>query len=103
MAKNEPLHSQEESDIRALYVDERTQKKIHEHLTNENDVITEQDIANITTGVTKDNDIEELAELQEQGEGDKTQMTEEEKEAEDKTIKDNEDPEIETPWNILGS
>jgi hypothetical protein len=35
------------------YKDERTEKKIHEHLNNKNDIITEEDIANAQVGAVK--------------------------------------------------
>ena len=92
----------EYSSIQAMYHDEHTQKKIHEHLNNENDVITEQDIANIRIGIVNDNskDLDSLSQLQENDLNNTGTSTEELK---DKKIKDNEDPEIDTAWNILGS
>lgn len=74
------------------YKDERTAKKIHEHLNNKNDIITEEDIANAQVGAVK----KELANLPET-------LEEKQKEEEKNTIKDNEDPGIDTSWNILGS
>lgn len=79
----------------SLYIDEQTQKRIHEHLNNTNDVITEQDIANIGIGVVGDDEIRRLSEIQGNNEESGKNTMEEE------IIKDNENPEIETPWNIL--
>ena len=102
MEKNSSSSS-DHKDTRSLYVDERTQKKIHEHLNNEDDIITEQDIANVTTGIVMENesinldvaenDIAEIEEIKENSD----------KDLEDKKIKNNEDADIDTPWNILGS
>lgn len=90
----------EVQDLRDLYIDERTEKKIQEHLTNEHDVITEQDIANAPTGVVEGKELanpEDLPEEQQEELKEETEMLNEKK------VKDNEDPEIETPWNVLGS
>lgn len=38
-------------DVSARYRDERTQRRIHEHLANEHDQITEEDIKNASTGI----------------------------------------------------
>lgn len=70
--------------------DEQTNKRIHEHLANEDDVITPEDISNAIT------EIEPVSEEEE-----KAHETEDEKEEKEKHIKDNTDPEIDTPWNIL--
>ncbi|RYF90059.1 MAG: hypothetical protein EOO03_04515 [Chitinophagaceae bacterium] len=51
MANTNNLPEQSDSeDIRAQFEDERTQARIREHLENEHDVITEEDIANIQVG-----------------------------------------------------
>lgn len=97
--KNSPL---EHSGIKAMYYDELTQKKIHEHLNNEKDVITEQDIANISIGIVKDKCINLNSLFQLQDHEPATGGTEMEN-IEDKKIRDNENPEINTAWNILGS
>ncbi len=89
-----------EEKIRSLYEDERTQNRIQEHLTNENDVITEQDIANISTGIVHpENEI--VIDIKED-EANEDSVSEEEEILEEKKVRDNEDPEIGTPWNILG-
>lgn len=38
-------------DVSARYLDERTKKRIHEHLANQHDQITEEDIKNASTGI----------------------------------------------------
>lgn len=92
--------SPDHKDTRSLYIDERTQKKIHEHLNNEDDIITEQDIANVTTGVVMENESINLDVAE-----DNIEEIEEnrDKDIEDKKIKSNEEADIDTPWNILGS
>jgi len=71
--------------------DEQTDKRMHEHLSNENDEITEDDIRNIITDMPV-TQAEEVAK-------------EEELEAnEDDVVKDDTDPQIENDsWNVLGS
>jgi len=88
-----------EEQIRSLYTDERTQNRIKEHLTNESDIITEQDIANISTGIVHpEKDV--VTDIKESDSED-TEATEDEV-LEKTKVRDNEDPGIETPWNILG-
>ena len=36
------------------FTDDQKEKRIHEHLTNESDIITEQDIRNVRTDITPD-------------------------------------------------
>ena len=92
--------AKEAQDIRELYIDERTEKKIQEHLTNENDIITEEDIANAPTGIVEGKELADPADLPEDK---KEELLEEEDLLEQKKIKDNEDPEVDTSWNVLGS
>ena len=92
--------AKEAQDIRELYIDERTEKKIQEHLNNEDDVITEEDIANAPTGIVEG---KELADPEELPEDKKEELEEEEEMLEEKKIKDNEDPDVDTAWNVLGS
>lgn len=96
MAKNYNLPEQGGNNIRLQFEDERTRARIQEHLVNEHDVITEQDIANIQVGagatpqdveniVTRENELMQnlsISKKNDQG-------------------GHNEDPTIETPWNIL--
>ena len=84
-----------------MHVDEVTKKKIQEHLNNEDDIITEQDIANINTGVG--NDSENLAMQDLQDEDDSIDEEENEEEVQEKKVNDNDSPAVETPWNILGT
>jgi len=73
--------------------DEQTNKRIHEHLANEDDVITPEDISNAKT------EVEPLSEEEEKTE--ENQESDVEKKEKEKHIKDNTDPEIDTSWNIL--
>ncbi len=100
MAKNSSSSS-DQKDIRTLYIDERTQRKIHEHLNNEDDIITEQDIANVTTGVVMENEIINLVNAVDEIEDGEEENSD--KYLEEKRIKNNEDTDIDTPWNILGA
>ena len=92
----------QDKNANGMHVDEVTKKKIQEHLNNEDDVITEQDIANINTGVG--NELENLAmqDLQDEDNSiyDK-EKEEDEEEVQEKKVNDNDSPAIETPWNIL--
>jgi hypothetical protein len=93
--------STETQDLRDLYKDERTEKKIQEHLTNENDIITEEDIANAPTGIAEGNELPRYDDLP-TSEKELSKEEEEEEMLEKKKIKDNEDPGVETSWNVLG-
>lgn len=48
----EPAHSVLRSSILTVFTDELTKQKIHRHLNDINDVITEEDIRNIDTSIT---------------------------------------------------
>jgi hypothetical protein len=48
----EPMQSLSQYYVPYSYFDEATKEKIHRHLTNINDVITEEDIRNIDTSIT---------------------------------------------------
>jgi hypothetical protein len=87
----------ETQDLRDLYKDERTEKKIQEHLTNENDIITEEDIANAPTGIAEGKTLppEDLLESDQEDQ-------EEEELLDQKKVKENDDPEVDTTWNVLG-
>ena len=91
----------QDKNVNGMYVDEVTKKKIQEHLNNEDDIITEQDIANINTGVG--NDSENLAMQDLQDEDDSIDEEENEEEVQEKKVNDNDSPAVETPWNILGT
>lgn len=93
MAKNDNLPEPDENDIRSQFEDERTQARIQEHLNNEHDVITEEDIANIQIGAAspeanivnpKNDPAEDLPVEKSNGQKAST-----------------DDPAIETSWNIL--
>ncbi len=81
--------------------DERTAKKIHEHLVNEEDKISEEDISNIKTDFTGTADITGN-ETSNPGTESKEEKEEEEM-MEDEKIRDNTDPGVESAWNILES
>ena len=100
---NNPSSQTDETGATVVYKDEVTQKKIHEHLNNENDIITEQDIANINTGIIQENHSEliVLTDLQELPPKDSAEIEEEIEE--EKTVKDNRDADVDTSWNVLGS
>ncbi len=99
MKKNASEESQTQ-DLRNSYIDERTEERIQEHLTNENDIITEQDIANAPTGIVDKTGMPDPEKLP----VDQKETSEEEDQVPDeKIVKNNEDPAIETSWNILGS
>ena len=74
-----------------------TQKRIHEHLTDEKDIISDDDIKNVKTDLSivhgESNSVDNNS---------KDETTDEKKLA-DKTITGNTDPGIETSWNILAS
>ena len=61
MAKSDDLRKIDENDIRSNFEDERTQARIQEHLNNEHDIITEEDIANIQIGAVPSSGIGEDA------------------------------------------
>lgn len=97
MTKNE--NPTPEDNLSSHYEDTGTQNRIHEHLNNKDDIITEQDIANIRTDITNP--------AGEEGRGSEMLPP---ADAEDSTnddlmdserIIDNDDPEIKTTWNIL--
>jgi hypothetical protein len=97
MAKNE--NPTPEDNMSSHYEDTGTQNRIHEHLNNKEDIITEQDIANIRTDITNPSDVKgSISEM--------LPMDEEDKAAADDLINkeriiDNDDPVIKTTWNIL--
>ena len=95
--KRDPSANEGTPDLGDQYKDERTEKKIHEHLNNENDIITEEDIANAPVGLV--NKIEEI----DIPETKKETVEEEKKEQEKNKVKDNDDPGIDTSWNVLES
>lgn len=94
----------QDKSANGMRVDEVTKNKIHQHLNNEDDVITEQDIANINTGVG--NELENLAMQDLQDENNSIsakENEEEEEEVQDKRVHDNDSPAVQTPWNVLGT
>lgn len=99
MPVDKPIILNQEEDNKR-FVDEQTDKRNYEHLTDESDKITEEDIKNVKTNV-------QTTPAEEIGEGTEEISTE----VDDKLIgddlterhlKDGTDPEIDTAWNILG-
>jgi hypothetical protein len=101
MKKNK-TSEQEVQDLRELYKDERTEERIQEHLTNEHDVITEEDIANAPTGIVENKELHDRDAAPEHKDK-KEELEEEAKLLAEKKIRPNDDPNVETPWNVLGS
>lgn len=94
MATIEP-NSNDASAHSRRYVDTQTDKRMHEHMSNEDDEITEQDISNIKTDFDFDNppvSVEEPGD--ESGESDDEKVL-------DKKVEDNDDSSIDTSWNVL--
>lgn len=81
------------------FIDEQTDKRIQEHLTNEDDEISEEDISNIRTDV--ENHGNDFVDSKNPGTFE-TEIPDESLDPEH-IVKDNTDPEIQTSWNILGS
>jgi len=69
------------------FVDEQTKKKIHEHLSNEHDVISEEDIKKIRTDIGSANPPAKETAKQVTNDGEKARH--------------HKDPGIESAWNIL--
>lgn len=96
MAKNNIPQQHGENDIRSQFEDERTQARIQEHLNNEDDIITEQDIANIQIGAgASASDVESIVNR----ENDLLQNLPISKKND--VGGDANDPTVETSWNIL--
>ncbi len=96
MAKNDNLLEANENDIRSQFEDERTQARIREHLNNEDDIITEEDIANIQIGAgATASDVENIVNRENQ------LMQNLEISKSNDANGDLDDPTVETPWNIL--
>ena len=90
---NDPLSEELQPDKEKI-VDEITENKVHNHLKDKNDFISDQDIKNIRT---------DLAETQTQGlSEEELKKAEEEEEKNKKDDDDNDHPYI-SSYNILGS
>lgn len=94
MATIEP-NTNDKSAHSRRYVDTQTDKRMHEHMSNQNDEITEQDISNIKTDFDFDN-----PPLSVETSGDERQESDNEKVLE-KKVEDNDDSSIDTSWNVL--
>lgn len=80
-----------DSEETNLFKDELTDQKVHKHLSDEHDEITEADIANIRTdALFLGEQPTEAAAVAEKSDA-----------SNELPLKDNSDPEVETPWNIL--
>jgi len=71
------------------FKDVRTKRRIHEHLSNKNDRISEEDISNVKTDFVEE---DKTGSNDDSAKGKLTGV--EEKDT-------SQDPDIETPWNIL--
>ena len=78
------------------FKDEQTQQRIHEHLRNETDLISEEDIANVKSSFGGEKDLDSSNEEEAITEKEKGEQNEDEKKEEGEVSR------IETPWNILG-
>ncbi|MFT3910776.1 MAG: hypothetical protein QM737_15270 [Ferruginibacter sp.] len=79
-----------QEDDKKPFSDEQTDKRIHEHLSNEKDEISEDDIRNVKTDqIIENNDDESMPDKLI---GDDLEI---------QKVKDNEDPEIDSSWDIL--
>lgn len=98
MPVNKPIILNQQEDNKR-FVDEQTDKRNHEHLSDESDQITEEDIKNVKTNVDQaPNEV---------GEGTENTSTEVDDkligdDLVDRHVKDGSDPGIDTSWNILG-
>ena len=106
MKKNKA--EEEAQDLRDLYKDDRTEKKIQEHLTNENDIITEEDIANAPTGIAEGKELPDSRNEDDEDDDvdDDNDDDDEETDDEDlldKKVKPTDQPDVDTSWNVLGS
>ncbi|MEJ7587792.1 MAG: hypothetical protein WKI04_09565 [Ferruginibacter sp.] len=75
--------------------DDETEKRIHEHLSNEKDVISDKDIENVNTEIGTEGAIEQAIEEEDLPEREKN------KKPGNSNNGDDEEPRIETAWNIL--
>jgi hypothetical protein len=83
-----------------IFYDHVTKEKIRKHLSDINDVITEDDIRNVKTDHTIIQDLEAQGEAKEKAED---LLEEQRKEEETEEGKGNSGPEIDnTSWNVLG-
>jgi len=81
---------------------EATKKKVHKHLVDINDVITEQDISNVSTEDSASYDKLNKEEKRKVNKDIKKLTTEVIKKHKDDKSDGNNTPDIQTPWNVLG-
>ncbi len=80
---------------RRRFKDQHTDERIHQHLNNLNDEITEDDIRNVRTDIGIDDiPVREPALPVENADADLIQK---------ENMKDNTDPDVKTSWNMLES
>ena len=100
MKKNKA--EEEAQDLRDLYKDDRTEKKIQEHLTNENDIITEEDIANAPTGIAEGKELPD-ADDDNADDDDTEDETGDDELLNKQKVKPTDQPDVDSSWNVLGS
>lgn len=80
------------------FTDQHTDDRIHQHLNNKNDEISEEDIRNVRT---------DIGQQGEPAKGDPPEPPQlpkapDKSETPTEPVKDNSDPDVKTSWNILG-
>lgn len=93
----DPVPGQDETTEK-ITPDEKTTMKVHQHLSDINDVISDQDIKNVNTDFNEEG-AKELE--QKDSSGEEKNDNEDDKDKEEKKDKNEAIP-IVTPWNILG-
>ena len=78
------------------FKDDQTEKRIHEHLTNEKDQISDEDIDNVKTNIAG-----ETSNGSPQAAENKSPVNKQSETPGSTKKDDGEEPRIETPWNIL--
>lgn len=80
-----------------IFKDDHTERRIHEHLANEKDIISEEDISNVKTNIVSPGSLIAPSGAEKDGlPGDDKKEP-----AADKKAGAPDDPGIETPWNLL--
>lgn len=81
------------------FSDEKTSQKIHQHLSDKNDVISEQDIENVRTDFNEESPAGAEQASSEETENEKNETGDKKETGENKDKQEN--PPLITPWNIL--
>lgn len=79
-----------------LFNDVQTKKRIHEHLSNENDRISEEDINNVKTNIAEGEGVDSIHSVEDENLPGKKPAAD----SVESAGRTNE-PRIETPWNML--